>query len=466
MSGGKTMKKTKKLLSVLLACVITAVSLTAIACAAGTSDDYVIKSPYEAMNSSEYKAYKGSLHTHSSVSDGNETFRNMIYGAYEQEYDILAFAEHGITGREWNKTPFIRPLYLYQYAAGNDKKCLTDEEYKAVTQGSAALSSTGEARGRGMLCVPGANELNGVTVSKSHVNGYFLPENVANMEWGFENGYDYALSLVEKYGGISHINHPSDFLDTGTDESVVSDPKNVKFFADFLLRYDSCLGIEAVNGFTSLSRYDRILWDNLLMECLPYGKTVYGFAGPDAHDIGRLNSCYMYFMMNELSLDALRECLETGAFFGATHTVCANTVIGPEQDLNAPAGVNQPLAKVNSITVKNHTITIDAENTSYINWIANGKVIARSDINGDGTVELNLDDCNSDGMLYIRAELYNENGLLFTQPLTIDRGEAPLEYKNEKTISQKLLFAIESTRIVVLIKKLVSLLVKKIGCGM
>ena len=84
---------------------------------------------------------------------------------------------------------------------------MTSEEFAAISDGSAVLSN-GQARGKGMFCVTGSNELNAVALTMSHVNGYFLPENVGNMDWGFENGYDYALSLVEKHGGVSHINHP------------------------------------------------------------------------------------------------------------------------------------------------------------------------------------------------------------------------------------------------------------------
>ena len=460
------MKVFKKFIAVITAAVITAVPLASSAAAADNGNGYEIKSTYENVDWGEWKAYKGNLHTHSSVSDGSESFRNMIYAAYEQNYDILAFSEHGITGRAWDKNPVIRPLYLYQIAAGYDRKPLSSDEFNAIQCGTAENPKTGTARGKGMLCVTGANELNGVTISKSHVNGYFLPENVANMEWGYENGYDYALSLVEKYGGISHINHPSDWLGTGDNEAVVSDPKNVDFFADFLLRYKSCLGIEAMNGFMSLTRYDRIMWDNLLMKCLPYGKNVYGFAGADAHNISRLNSCFMYFMMDELSTDALRTAMENGAFFGATHSVYANSVIGPENYLSAPDGVDQPLAVVNSLKVDGHKIIAELENASYVNWIANGRVIAKTQIDGEGTALLDLDEFDTSEMLYVRAEIYNENGMVFSQAMVIDHGNTPLEYTNEKTAAQKIIFALKSTRIYVLFERLFMAIAKKTGCGM
>lgn len=428
-----------------------------------SGDSFTLDSPYKNVDWSVKKTYKGNLHTHSSVSDGSETFRNMIYGAYSQGYDLLAFAEHGITGREWDKRPFIRPLYLYQLAAGYDKKPITTEELSAIQSGTAIDETTGKPRGKGMLCVPGANELNGVTITKCHVNGYFLPENVGNMDWGFENGYDYALSLVEKNGGLSHINHPGDWLGTKTNPSAVSDPENIALFSDYILRYKSCLGVEAVNGFTSLTRYDRIFWDNLLMYCLPYGKNVYGFAGADAHETGRLNSCFMYFLMDDLSLESLRKSMENGEFFGATHTVTANDVIGPKENLNAPAGVMQPLAEVKELSVSGHKITLKASNAKYVNWIANGKVISSFNFGENDVATLDLDNFDTDEMLYVRCEIYNENGMVFSQPVVLDRGGDYPEYTSNKTVAEKIVFALRSTRIYVIFQKLVDLIKTKIS---
>lgn len=94
----------------------------------------------------------------------------MIYGAYEQDFDLLGFSEHGITGKAWDQQPFIRPLYCYQVFTGNSRKPPACDEFAAITDGSAPLEN-GQAIGKGMFCVTGANELNAVTLSKSHVNG-------------------------------------------------------------------------------------------------------------------------------------------------------------------------------------------------------------------------------------------------------------------------------------------------------
>lgn len=454
----------KKIISVILVIVMTILPLGVCSYATG-ANDFVLVSPYENVDWDTWKLYKGNLHTHSSVSDGNASFRDMIYGAYEQGFDILGFSEHGITGRAWDQQPFLRPLYWYQVFTGNSRKPLTSEEFAAISDGSAALSN-GQARGKGMFCVTGSNELNAVALTMSHVNGYFLPSWFGNLNWGFENGQEAAIAAVEKLGGLSHINHPGDWLVCDGKIDKVMDPKNIKYFSELLLKYPSCLGLEAVNGFTSVTPYDRVLWDNVLMYCLPYGRNVYGFTSSDAHNVGRLDDCFNYYVMPEKSMDAMRECLETGTFFGATHKVVANDIIGPEKDINASTGSDLPLPQVGYLKVDGHKIRLKVSNASYVQWIANGKPLARNDINGDGTVTLDLDEFETDEMLYVRCEIYNENGMTYSQAITLDHGTEPLEYQPEKGFKatmQKVGFVLSSARVYVLFAKLVSLIIKAVN---
>ena len=79
---------------------------------------YKITNPYESIaeliENNEHH-YKTNLHTHSTYSDANETMTKMIEAYYDYDFDILAFAEHGLLGKEWDKTPTIVPLYTFQY---------------------------------------------------------------------------------------------------------------------------------------------------------------------------------------------------------------------------------------------------------------------------------------------------------------------------------------------------------------
>ena len=79
---------------------------------------YKIINPYKNVTlliSNEEHHYKTNLHTHSTYSDANNTMADMIFGFYDNDFDILAFAEHGILGKEWNVEPSIIPLFRFQY---------------------------------------------------------------------------------------------------------------------------------------------------------------------------------------------------------------------------------------------------------------------------------------------------------------------------------------------------------------
>ena len=250
----------KKILSVFMA----AIMLTPVLCltASAAENDYTIESPYADViltGDDAWGAYKGNLHTHSFVSDAQVDYRDMILEYYNQGFDFLAMTDHGVTGKAWNEKPTSIPLYSYQAIVGNTVHYFTDEEYAALQDGSYPVD--GEARGRGMVCVTGGNELNALTITKDHVNGIFLPENAGDNYLGYENDYEGAVRLADHYGALSFINHPGDWLDSNTDRANCSDPEKINYIADILLRYDSCLGIEVFNEHNGTTGYDRDTFD-------------------------------------------------------------------------------------------------------------------------------------------------------------------------------------------------------------
>lgn len=416
------MKKTvKKLIGIALSLILL-FSLTAVAFA--SEGGYTIVSPYADViweGENAWGAYKGSLHSHTTYSDADVDLATMVKEYYNQDYDFLANADHGITGKEWNKHQTFLPLYAYQTLLGNKIAHLTDEEFEGITTGTYA------GRGRKMTCVTGANELNNLTLTKSHVNGYFLPEGVGDGFGGRENGYELAISFVEKAGGLSHINHPGDFLESINDIDAVSDKENVAFFGDLLLKYDSCLGIEVFNENNSVTPYDRILWDNLLMYCLPYGKNVIGFSNTDAHRTEDIDTSFSLFMMEENTTENIKETMQSGAIFAVTRKLRENSLIGPEKEIDA-RNTDIPYPEFTKVEVDGHTVSVKAENADTIQWIADGKVIAKEDISG-GEFTLDLDTVEgAEELTYIRAELFGEGGICLTQALTIDDGSEPYTY--------------------------------------
>ena len=100
---------------------------------------YTIKNPYESVMSligNKENHYKTNLHTHSTYSDANDTMTDMIKGFYDLDFDIVAFAEHGILGKPWNEEPTHIPFFNFQYLWHGKRSYLTEEQYKAIKNGT------------------------------------------------------------------------------------------------------------------------------------------------------------------------------------------------------------------------------------------------------------------------------------------------------------------------------------------
>lgn len=463
------MKKAKRIMAVLL-CTLLCFSAPLPTVSAAEITDYKIVSPYEEViwsGEGAWTAYKGNLHTHSTASDAVVDYPEMIKEYYEQGYEFLAMTDHGITGKAWNEKQTQLPLYLYQYLLGYKVTPLSDEEYIGITSGTYPLYN-GTARGNGMTCVTGGNELNNLTLTKSHVNGFFLPEGVGDGYGGTENGFEDAVAFIEENGGLSHINHPGDWLETNADINNVYNTDAIEMFTEILLKYDSCLGIEVFNEDNGSTGYDRILWDNLLMSTLPYGKNIIGFSNSDAHDLEHVDSSFSVFMMKDNSVESVKETMQSGAFFAVTRKLRANDVIGPKEEINA-MNTDLPYPMYDSVTVDGHKITVKVQNCQKLQWIADGKVIFEKDITPDmygKEITIDLDEIKgSEDFLYVRCELFGEGGICLTQALTIDDGSEKLTYNEKTDFESKVedtIFAFKSTRLYVIIQEIVRLIATEI----
>lgn len=463
------MNKFKKIFSVALSAVFAMqLGVCSFGASAKGGADYEIVSPYENViwsGEGAWGAYKGTIHTHTSYSDAGESLSAMVKEYYNQDYDFLGNADHGITGVEWNKEPDLQLLYSYQPLIGNKFEHLTDEEFEQITTGTYPLYN-GTVRNKKMTCVTGGNELNNLSLTKNHVNGYFLPSDVGNGYGGKENeiGYEEAIKFIDENGGLSHINHPGDWIESNTNPDAVNDPANIKLFGDIILKYDSCLGTEVLNEKNGTTGYDRILWDNLLMYCLPYGKSVIGFSNTDAHSKLTVDSSFSVFMMEENDMDHVKETMQSGAFFGVTRRLRANDKIGPAVDFDVMnSGLPYPM--FSSLTVNGHKITASVTDTTTIQWIANGNVISKTTIDpSNPVVTLDLDTIEgAEDFLYVRAELFGEGGLCVSQALVIDDGSEPLEFEaEEKSFFEKLFTRIKGLKISAIVGELVRLIQSKI----
>ena len=305
------------------------------------------------------------------------------------------------------------------------------------------------------MCVPDAIEMNMFTLVKNHVNGYFTND-VFEGKCGKENDFETPIRLVEESGGISHINHPTDWLQAYKDPSVAKVPENIAFFADLLRRYKSCLGIEVLNMYDKPNRSDRILWDELLKTLIPEGeRTVWGFGNSDAHRVCEIDTAFMDFVLPEYSLANLRKAMENGNFFAVARY--AKNELG--EDFKGEGAV--PV--VTEITVDDDadTIKIKGRNCDAIEWIADGEIIetAVSEADGELVSTINLREKSGKISCYVRAQLKGKGGICMTQPFICDDGNMarfrkPIPAPEKLTKSQQIKKKFADTRLGVIILRM------------
>lgn len=410
---------------------------------------YIIKNPYESVAnllSDMENHYKTNLHTHSTYSDANDTMTDMIKGFYDNDFDILAFAEHGILGKPWNEEPTHIPFFNFQYLWHGKRSYLTEEQYKAIKNGTYKSEKGTRTKNRGLEDVPNAIECNMFTVMKNHVNGYFT-DNAYEGVQGLEFDYEIPMSLIEKSGGISHINHPTDLLQAKKNPDCAKETKNIHFFANLLNKYKSCMGIEVLNMYDIPNRSDRILWDELLKLLTPHGRKIFGFSNSDAHQVDQIDTAFMDFILPEYSLQNLRNAMETGTFFSIARY--AKNELGEDF-----AGVG-PCPRVTQITVDDDadTITLKGINCKEIDWIADGETIKTDTIEKDGEIisTITLNEHADKISCYVRAQLKGAGGICLTQAFICDDGNmdrfkqpiieeklTPEQMKKRKFYSKKL----------------------------
>lgn len=406
--------------------------------AAGTT--YKITNPYESVThllGNEDNHYKTNLHTHSTYSDATIPLTEMVKEHYNQDFDVLGIADHGVIGREWDQQPTLIPLYQYNPLIGNKQEHFTKEEFEAIVAGTYSDGTT-RTKKTGLNCLTGAIEGNMLVLQKNHVNGYFMDDYRTEGVLGDEGDFNTMIEMIEDAGGISHINHPGDWLGSAKGElvydedgnvmytpngdemtvgyQIATDPGNVQFFANFFRVYPSCLGIEVYNAFDRPTRTDRVLWDGLLKVIIPEGRNVWGFANNDAHTNEDVDTCFMDFILPEYSQANMRTAMENGTFFAVSRYEWGDRI-----------GTTMEYPTVTGIVVDDErdTITITAKNTDSIKWIADGVYIQEDtvSVNGVCVSTIKLQNYSEDISCYVRAEIDGPGGRTLTQAFVCDDGD-------------------------------------------
>jgi len=397
---------------------------------------YKISNPYESVahlleNAENH--YKTNLHTHSTYSDAELSMAEMIEGFYDNDFDILAFTDHGVLGKEWDKEPRKVPLFYYQSLLGKKRRCLTTQQYREVLSGEYKTTANKRTKKRGMQCVSDCIEANMLVYMLNHVNGFFTDTSCENV-FGKENDYDEPLARIEASGGISHINHPTDLFQARNNPDCCEKKENVEFFARLFRKYKSCVGMEVLNTCDVFSPCDRVLWDKLLQILLPESRRmVWGFSNSDAHKLAEIDASFMDFVLPEYSLQHLRSAMENGTFFSISRY--AKRELGKDF-----VGQGEyPTVKFLAVENENGTITIKGINCDSIDWISNGEIIQTDTKkeNSELISTISVNNYSDKITCYIRAQLKGPGGICFTQPFICDDGNME-SYRQPPFVPEKL----------------------------
>lgn len=469
------MKNFKSAIAVLLA-VIMCVPFALIAFAAEEDGSYVITNPYEKVNWDEVSAYKTALHTHTNASDGDDLLINSIGRHMETGFDIVATTDHGTVNYSWGVNSENKLIFGAMSLIGKTEGAITPLGSEGTfADGTAYTYGTAEngddyvtlADGRKILRVPFGIENNAVSVN-AHVNSWFADY--------CNNGittYEDAVIGVDKAGGVSVINHPGEYTKARYEirsENAYDDNNPVynyyiNKFAHLIDKYDSCIGIDINSKGDNRTRFDRILWDNLLKRFAANGKNVYAIASSDAHQLNVIDTGYTLALLPELSSAALKNALLNGEFFAASHCLgnydeltqiaaalkefygetklydkvnaTAEEMLAKiegiengEYDADESIGITystlengfntaQTDPRISSIKVDEATdvITINTTDALIVRFISDGKLIATEKA-GEASIDLNdYADVLGD---YIRVEVFGEGGIVYTQAFLLD----------------------------------------------
>ena len=461
------MRKTKKFIAIICVVAILSGAFGTIGFAAGSDVDYTITNPYANVDWS-WNQYKADLHTHTTASDGDDTLKAMVETNYGYGFDIYAVSDHGTVSYSYTEQDVIPAIKTFLQIKNPEAKVIPLDEsgltfngdkYDIITEnGGDYYYQTYEdgTQGQKMLRVPYAIENNPTSLNNAHVNSWFV--DYGHGVVGGTSDYETPIKAVDELGGLSVINHPGEYTNA-RDEDYTCDAYDESYayyidkFESLLLKYPSCIGIDINSKGDSRTRFDRKLWDIMLMDLAPQGRNVTAIATSDAHRTTAAYTGYTMMIMPENTVDNLYNCMKAGEFFAASKYIGNNeelneiamyliengdadaAAIGEDilarqaEDYNAkyeaPLDVDAPV--ISGITVDDDadTIKLDVDGDLCIRWISNGKTIAYGD-------EIDLDDYSDDIGAYVRAEVFGEGGIVYTQAMLLEyQGGPEHEYKED-----------------------------------
>jgi len=396
----KQQKMYKQIAAVIFALILTVSTCGASVFAANVDAHsvkfYDIANPYEYVNWSSFGQYKADFHAHSFNSDGSNTVAQMVEDHYNKGFDIFSMTDHSVLTPNWDKIA------------------------NGVTSARKAEIEAGVYRnGKPMIDIDNCNEQS----ATDHINSFFADYNDVD---GGTNTMAGTIAAVEAHGGITHINHAGRYTGAAyvsDNESIAisNNPLVVQKYTDLFKAYPSCIGMEIINKIDNESKSDRVLWDNILKEMMPDGRFVWGFSNDDSHSLDATGYSWNIMLMPEQTQTATRTAMETGAFYAVSRVSRLDGINRYLPDGNEIPGagdsrtlylLEQSTPSISNIAVTGNTITVSGTDYDFIEWIADGIVIATGN-------KIDLSDYSDQINSYVRAQLKSSTGIAFTQPFGV-----------------------------------------------
>lgn len=403
----------KKIISVILCLsILMAVGVTAFAADSADEYDYKISSPYDTVDWDNWKQYKASLHSHTDASDGGQSIEESVKSHYDLGFQILAITDHAVIGKQWNEVPDMVPLYRlfkFERTGMRDPIVLTDEEREQIITGtyeSAERAALEEKLGYelgGMMEVTGGCEANGATpINDCHINTFNCQ--AARAKMGIYGDFKTIVEDCEEEGGYSFLDHTGEYVGRWEeDEWRAHEPYYANKFANIYLKYDSCVAFD-VNS----TRFDSVIWDEILQLTIPKGRNVPGIAFSDSHQKGEDNDwAFTMMLMPELTLEAYEACMRSGAWFNVGRV--DTFYLG--DDFNGTGNLPPAVARVD-VNQEDDTISFTGSEFDNVQWISDGKIIAE----GADLTSIDLDDYKDELGCYVRFQITGPGGILYSQP--------------------------------------------------
>ena len=433
------MKTVQKAICFLLVCLLAVPGAFVTAGAKDAEKDFVITSPYDAVDWDAWGTYKFQPHCHTNASDGFPTIHEFVQNHYDLDYDVVALTDHGTLNQGWNKQPNLVPLIRlvkYERTGLQPINPLTDEEYEAVLNGTAASSK--RTHKNGMLDVPKGVELNMATpVADCHLTGYFCDYGQGLA--GVYGDYETPSAGVRDAGGISMLSHVGEYVYIHKDSEKYVGQKIDEYYVNkfarlFLDNPGASVGMGINSATDAHTRCDRILYDQILQKTIPNGVVPWGFCFSDSHTNSSANDAYTMLLTDDFSLDGVRSAMVNGTAFAVSHYSNGYELNGMQEmpgysddlklwdDESYYFCNDTPIVTRITVDNENDAITIEGEHFDEITWVSNCEVIRReSDIStGTATLDLHASDLLNDPELYVRFYITGDYGICYSQPFTLN----------------------------------------------